>query len=528
MASVVGVQLRAGIGGNFGAVKAAMGPLQDIWETWARFWTPENPAVAFVQARWRLMLAISAMVVVPCFWHRRIEAGDLGSHVYNVWLAQLIAKGQAPGLYSAHQWHNMLFDLSLLHATNTFGFVAAQRIVVSVCVLIFFWGVFALICAVTEKAPLYLTPCMAMLAYGYSFEMGFMNYYLSVGLACFSLAIFMSAKKRGWIVAVFVAALVYMAHPLGFLWLAGTWAYLWVRSRLTAGWRAAPLAAGLVAVYFVYWELVHRAKFDIDWDKMPFYQANGADQLVVFGDRYVWLAWGGLAIGLVCFLVGLWDARKDWGALRILALPLELYAITFFATALLPENLRASMFAGWIGLLVSRLTTISAILGLCVLGGFRAKRWHLAAFGALTIAFFSFLFKDTKTMNELESNAEKIAAALPYGTRVIPTIQAPPDWRVQFIGHTVDRACIGHCFNYANYEPSSGQFRVRVEKGSPLATDSSDDSEDMEGGSYEVQDTDPPLMIVYQCDATDFTSLCMSAMVEGQTTGQFAPRKPAP
>ena len=36
--------------------------------------------------------AISALLVVPCWWHRRIEAGDLASHVYNAWLAQLIEK----------------------------------------------------------------------------------------------------------------------------------------------------------------------------------------------------------------------------------------------------------------------------------------------------------------------------------------------------------------------------------------------------------------------------------------------------
>jgi len=27
--------------------------------------------------------------------------------------------------------------------------------------------------------------------------------------------------------------------------------------------------------------------------------------------------------------------------------------------------------------------------------------------------------------------------------------------------HMIDRACIGHCFSYGNYEPSSAAFRVR-------------------------------------------------------------------
>ena len=500
-----------------------MGPLQDIWETWARFWTPVNPAVAFLKARWQLMVAISATVLLPCFWHQRIEAGDLGSHVYNAWLAQLIGKGQAPGLYLSHQWHNMLFDVVLLHTANFFGFVAAQRIVVSVCVLIFFLGVFSLVSAVTGKAPLFLAPCIAILAYGYSFEMGFMNYYLSIGLTCFSLAIFLSAKKRGWIVGVIVAALVYLAHPVGFLWLGGAWAYLWVRNRLTGGWRVVPFFAGLAGVYLIHWELVHRVKFEMDWEKLPFYQANGADQLVLFGERYVWLAWAGLIVGLVFFLIGLADAWKDWGGLRVLVLPLELYTILFIATAMLPENLRTSVFAGWIGLLVSRLTAISAIFGLCVLGGLKQRKWHLAGFGILAVAFFGFLYQDTKTINQVESSAEQIAARLPYGTRVVPTVQAPGDWRVQFIGHTVDRACIGHCFVYSNYEPPSGQFRVRVGKGSPLVTDSADDSEDMEGGSYLVQVSDPRLKRIYQCDPADFTRLCLRDLVEGETTGQAIP-----
>ena len=47
---------------------------------------------------WRVLL-ISASLLLPCFWHKRIEAGDLPSHTYNAWLSQLIARGQAPGLY---------------------------------------------------------------------------------------------------------------------------------------------------------------------------------------------------------------------------------------------------------------------------------------------------------------------------------------------------------------------------------------------------------------------------------------------
>src|SRR5438132_14290050 len=83
---------------NAGA-RSRMGPLQDIFETWARFLYEENATVTFLRrSRW-LVLALSAAVLIPCFWHRRIEAGALGSHVYNAWLVQLIGKEQAPALY---------------------------------------------------------------------------------------------------------------------------------------------------------------------------------------------------------------------------------------------------------------------------------------------------------------------------------------------------------------------------------------------------------------------------------------------
>ena len=56
--------------------------------------------------------AVSAALLIPVYWHRRIEAGDLGSHLYNAWLAQLIRQGQAPGLWIARQWNNVVRSAS--------------------------------------------------------------------------------------------------------------------------------------------------------------------------------------------------------------------------------------------------------------------------------------------------------------------------------------------------------------------------------------------------------------------------------
>ena len=472
---------------------------------------------------WRIVaiFAISALILVPCVWHRRIEAGDLASHAYNAWLAQLIEKGQAPGLYIAKQWDNVLFDVALLRAANLVGLAAAQKIVVSACVLIFFWGVFALVAAVTERPPWFLAPCIAMLAYGYSFNMGFMNYYLSLGLACFGLAILWRGRGTDWIAGGLIAALAWLAHPIGFLWLLGTLVYVKLRAKLPRWWKLAMPLAAAGGFATVCWYAAHRPRLMADWDRGPFYLYNGADQLGLFGTRYFWLAGAAFFFGLACVGTELYSRRKESGWWRQFELPFELYAVTFCATALIPENLRPSPEGGWIGLLGSRLTTISAVFGLCVLGDIKPRKWHLAGFAICAAIFFAFLYQDTGWLDRLEEHAEELVSKLAPGTRVIVMIDAPADSRMEFVDHAVERACIGHCFSYANYEPSSRQFRVRVREGSPVVTSSTDDAQDMASGQYEVQDEDLPIKEIYQCDDKDLRRLCIRDMEAGKVNGRI-------
>jgi hypothetical protein len=477
---------------------------------------------AGLQSGWRFsrgaiaaVFFTSALVLIPCWWRPRIEAGDLASHVYNAWLAQLIEKGQAPGLYIARQWNNVLFDVALLRAASLVGLEAAQKIVVPVCVLVFFWGVFAFVAAVTKRPPWFLTSCIAMLAYGYSFSMGFMNYYLSLGLACFGLAILWRARRTDWILGAVFALLAMLAHPIGFLWLAGTLAYTRIRAKLPGWWKLALPLAAACALVLAYWYAWHRPSLSADWNRGPLYLYNGADQLGLFGNRYFILAGAAFLFGILCVAVDLFARRNDHPSWKAFELPFELYLVTFCATALLPENIRPSFYDGWIGLLGSRLTTIAAIFGLCFLGSLKPRKWHLAGFAVCSIVFFVFLYQDTGWLNRLEASAERLVAGLPAGTRVIVTARAPEDSRITFIGHAVERACIGHCFSYANYEPASGQFRVRVRKGSPVAASSSDDAEDMASGHYEYDDTDLPLKQIYQCDSSDLTKLCLRDLEAG-------------
>jgi hypothetical protein len=481
----------------------------------------------FVRAPKWLILLISLAMIVPCLWHRRIEAGDLGSHVYNAWLAQLIEKGQAPGLYIVRQSNNVLFDWLLLDTANIAGFAAAEKIAVSLCVLIFFWGVFSLVAAASGQPPWFLAPAIAMLAYGYAFNMGFLNYYLSLGLASFSLALLWRGRGLQRLFGLLLIPFILLAHPIGLLWLFGAALYFALWTKLSGWWKVAPPAVAVLFLFAIRLYLLHQTRFPVDWEHDPFYLMTGADQLTLYGQRYAVLAWVAVAFGALCLLVDVILRRRDVSFWQSLRLPAELYFIAVLAVALMPENLRPSITGAWIGLLASRLTAISAIFGLCLMAFLKPRKWHLVGFSACAIVFFAFLYQDTLVLNRMESNVEALVNHLPFGARVIATIWAQPGSRISFIGHIADRACIGHCFSFANYEASSGQFRIRAKPGNPVVSASDDDTEDMQAGEYDVEDEDLPLKQIYQCDEKDLTKLCIRDLAAGEKNGRLGYKPPA-
>lgn len=473
----------------------------------------------FVRGNAFAVAALSALLLVPCFWHRRIQAGDLGSHIYNAWLAQLVKRHEVTGLVVVRQWSNVLFDLLVLRVADLWGFVAAERITVSLVVLIFFWGSFSFIASVSARPPWMVTPFLFVVAYGYAFHMGFMNYYLSVGLAFLALA---SASRNGtanWTAAVLLAALALVAHPIGFAIFTGVAIYLAIRRMLPEPALLALLAAMAALFYALRLYFGAHPELAASWRCESWLQLFGQDQMKVYGRHYEILSWLALGWGLLCAAAAAYDwlfrAKKPAAALR---LAVELYAITVIGTACLPENFRTTLYAGWVGLLVSRLTLVTAVFGLLGLASLPLPRWSWRGALLLAAVFFGLLYRDTGKLDRMEANARALAKSMPFGTRIVAVANAPEDWRVGFIYHSIDRACIGHCFSYANYEASSLQFRVRALPGNSVVTTSVDQSDDMSSGDYLVRKNDLPLLSIYQCDDADFTVLCALPLREGQKT----------
>jgi hypothetical protein len=476
----------------------------------------------FVHAHLRVVSVLSGVLIIPCIWHRRIEAGDLPSHIYNAWLAQLIGRGEAPGLYTVRQWNNVLFDFFLLYSTKLFGFLAGSAILVSACALVFFWGVFSFVTVTSGRPPWLLAPVIAMFTYGYTFNMGFFNYYLSIGLACFGLAVLWRPQGWDWIVGGMLLVPVVFAHPIGTLWFLGMLVYIFSRRRF-GELRGFIVPVTTVGIFIAaHWYLAHLVNFEVYWENKPFYLFNGADQLVVYSGRYRWIACAFLATVVIWFTHDClrWRESVSMKPLFFLA---ELYLVSFFGVSLLPEGLRGGMYSAGIGYLVPRLTLICAVFVLCAIGCLKPRKWALLALTASAAAFFVSLYQDTGVINRLELHVETLTGGLPYGTRVIPSLLGPTDSRIStkaVIGHVVDRACVGRCFSYSNYEPSSGLFRVRAHLGSPIVTSEAIDSQDMAKGTYVVRDNDLPLIIIYQCVPGNIATVCLRNLTAGETTGQ--------
>jgi hypothetical protein len=484
-------------------------------------------ALLFLKEYWLRVLAISAAVLTPCLWQRHIQAGDLGSHVYNAWLAQLIAQGQAPGLYIVRQWNNVLFDLLLLHLGNLVGLPAAERISVCAAVLAFFWGAFALVCAIASsiarQVPWRILPGVAMISYGWTFQMGFFNYYISLGLAFFALAILYRGKGWERALALPLAPLIYMAHPLGLALLMGAGAYL-LAARSVCGNRQYYLAGG-AALVIVSLRLYLAGHYTVLYSGSR-YMFNGTDQLFLYGSRYRVLANLLLAFLAACLLADGISRQKshagrsaDGVSLSAYAVSLQLYGLAFLAALVLPSVIFVPQLAAPVSLLTERLTSVSAVLVFCSVAAARPQKWQLLGFSALAIVFFIFLYQDTSILNNMQDQAQRYERVLPPGQRIVATIWPMAGSRI-LNGHFIDRSCIGYCFSYGNYEPSSEQFRIRAQSGNPFAVSDADSSDAIQSGNYVIQPHDLPLYQIYQCDLSR-TKLCMRELSAGETNGRI-------
>jgi hypothetical protein len=461
---------------------------------------------------------ISVLVLVPCFWQTRIQAGDLSSHLYNAWLSMLIAEGKAPGLAITPQGTNVLFDLILSGLIRTVGPWGAEHIAVPVLVLNFFWGAFAMVCAVARRRPWYVLTFLGMLAYGWVFHMGFMNFYLAAGLSFWAFALLWEPDVKSTLCAVPLLALACLAHAVPVAWVVGASLYARVARKIPAANRVLltfAAVAGIVAV-----RVFLMTHFPSRWLLGQVFDMTGADQLSVFGAKYYPLAFMLLAVWLSLFL-RLTDAIGE--GLPTLDIPFQICLVTSVAVLLIPAAVRLPGYNHALAFINDRMSLMVAVMACVLLGHALPSNRDKTAIAILMGLFFSFVYVDTRSLNYIEDFTAASISRLPENSRVISAL-CDLQTGVNPLAHIVDRACIGHCFSVANYEPSTAQFRIRALPGNSIVASDYSDSEALQDGTYLLKATDEPMYQIYLRGRYLDTRLLKPGDVTGKTCFEATPR----
>lgn len=431
-------------------------------------------------------LWVSLLAVAPCFWQSRIQAGDLPSHVYNAWLVHQIRAGHLPGLHIEAIQTNVLFDLVLERLCGWFGYDFGTQLAMSMVVLTFFWGAWAWLRRIARVDPMPALPLLLMVTYGWSYHSGFVNYYWAMGFAFWALMLAESDDPiTRW---VWWGPLVpgFLAHALPVGWTIGVWSLRQILRRTPTPRRVWVLAAAGVlmgVLGYLLRQLPSAGPAEAGaW-------SLGADQVWLFS-----LAFLPLAIAFQALtLLGVVEMFSRLGVARVVSSAgFQTLAASAMVAAAMPNRILFPGYTMPITLLSQRLTLPLAVAAIWLILRTLPSRKVMAAGWPMASVFFGLVYVDTARIQQEEDLLRAEVLELPRGARVLSDM-VTEDGRVLMHFHLLDRACIGHCFSYGNYEPASEQFRVRVDWRNPYVVPDRRTTEQIEYGGFVVQPYQDPI-----------------------------------
>ncbi len=150
-------------------------------------------------------------------------------------------------------------------------------------------------------------------------------------------------------------------------------------------------------------------------------------------------------------------------------------------------------------------------------------RWLLPALAGCMLVFGWMVYRDTAAYNRLEDKLTAELERSARGQRVV--LAARPLTRQDYLQinlatHLIDRVCVGRCFSYANYEPSTEVFRVRATGPNAAVLNDYGDSLSVQYGDYRAKAKDLPLLQATVCGLD--VPIRIDAVHEGEMVG--APR----
>lgn len=470
---------------------------------------PSN--AVFARGNWHKVLTISAVMLVPCFWHKPLLTGDLGSHVFNAWLVQLTTHGQAPGLWISAQLTNILFDWTLGGLASLLPIRFAGKVAASLAAMLFFWGTFSFTSVASRRLAWVITPLLAMVAFGWTYQTGIFNFYLSLGLAFAGLALFWSQKGWRRIVPIILSPIIITAHVFGFAWFACAAAYIKIAEIVPRRFHYLIATASVGILALIRWGIFRHYRMQTPAHSVFF--LNGLDQMVLTQWYLVPVAalilFLVISVGLDLMVYG--GVTNSFDRRPVL---LQLYLIVEACVFLMPDVIYVPQIAAPITRIAERTTTIAAVLLCALIAGERSRRWQFPALLGISIFFFALLYHDTAKQSTMEQEMERLTRTVAAGERVLVTIHQPPKYRFS-TKHLLDEACVGHCFAYGNYEASSAAFQIRALQRNRFVMSDAGQTAAMEQGDYVVQPEDLPAYQIYQCGPTWMT-LCIHPLQAGE------------
>jgi len=167
-------------------------------------------------------------------------------------------------------------------------------------------------------------------------------------------------------------------------------------------------------------------------------------------------------------------------------------ALTATGILVLPNLLTIPGYQHALAFITERMSLALAICICAMLGSAQTRAYLTYPAMAVALLFFGFLYNDERVLNSFEDAMTQAVSQLPPGQRVVSGVD-DPYLRVNPLAHMIDRVCIGRCHSYANYEPSTGQFRIRATAVNPIVLSTYEESWQLQNGIYTVQDRDLPL-----------------------------------
>jgi hypothetical protein len=454
-----------------------------------------------------LYAIVSLLLAIPCFWQPHIQADDLSSHLYNAWLVNEVSAGRLPGLYVVPQFTNVLFDHLLSLLMKTGSVMLAERVAVLLAVQIFFWGCFRLASVAAGRPAWTAAPFLALAAYGVVFRMGFFNFYLSVGICAWAIAFFWQDHPRLRLVSIPLLALAYLAHSIPCLWAIGVIGYVYLARQSRPSRRPWLAALGLVCIAGV--ALFLAKNVASRWAPgLRIASMLGTDQVLTFGFKYRFVA-----AALLCLWILLLVRRFEMPPSMLEDLPFQLLVLNAAASLCMPDAIWFPLHGMRLTYIAIRLSLLSAILFCVVIARVRMNAIEKVMSGALFVLFFSFAYVDERSINLIETKMVRAITNLPLGSRVIATVQDSRSF-VPPLEHMVDRACIGRCFEFANYEPATTQFRLRAKPGNPYVMTNIDEILALEQSEYVWRRRDIELYRLQPCRGR--SDICVTLVQPGE------------